>query len=138
MLNLTAQVKFHSSGRVISASTDGLVAVHDVSKSFDDDDCFEAALNLGTSVEELGLYGNASLERMWLRTGTESLHLWEWMKAAQEEPEGAVAGSMAFADFIEARNVAAQAAAMTEAATMFEQVRQPDVHGAVCSSLDFV
>lgn len=33
-------VRFHPSGRVLSASVDGLIAVHDVSKSFNDDDVF--------------------------------------------------------------------------------------------------
>ena len=45
------QVKLHPSQHVISASTDGLVAVHDLSKDLaDDDDNFTAALNVGTSV----------------------------------------------------------------------------------------
>ena len=67
---LIIQVKFHPSSRhVISASTDGLIAVHDTSRSFsEDDESFVAALNLGTSVEEIGLYG-AQDERLWVRTG---------------------------------------------------------------------
>jgi hypothetical protein len=43
-------------------------------------------MNIGTSVEELGLYG-AQDERLWCRSGTESLHLWEWLAATQEEGE---------------------------------------------------
>jgi hypothetical protein len=42
---------------VISGSIDGLVAVHDMCKPLDHDDSFVAAINVGTSVEELGMYG---------------------------------------------------------------------------------
>ncbi len=45
--------------------------------ALEDDDAFCAAINVGTSVEELGVYGGTG-ERLWVRTGTESLHLWEW------------------------------------------------------------
>lgn len=63
------QVLFHPpSQKLISASEDGLVAVHDVSAGLDQDEGFVAALNIGTSVAQLGLYG-AGAERMWCRTG---------------------------------------------------------------------
>ena len=48
-----------------SSSLDGLVAVHDVSKPFDDDDAFVAAINVATSAEELNMYGPAG-ERLWV------------------------------------------------------------------------
>lgn len=51
---------------MISASLDGLVAVHDTRRPLTDDDAFVAALNLTNSVEELGLYGPSG-ERLWVR-----------------------------------------------------------------------
>ena len=59
-------------------------------------------------MEEIGLYGAAG-ERLWLRTGTESLQLWEWAKAAAPDAAG---GDVAFLDLTwEARMAAAEAAA---------------------------
>ena len=85
---------------MISASTDGLVAVHDMSGGLkDDDDNFTAALNVGTSVEEIGMYGGEG-ERLWVRTGTETLQLWEWRAATLGDREG---GDEAFAQWPEAR-----------------------------------
>ena len=42
-----------------------------------------------------------------MRTGTESVHLWEWRRAAAEDAEG---GDIPFADFLDARGLAGQAA----------------------------
>ncbi|KXZ56859.1 hypothetical protein GPECTOR_1g775 [Gonium pectorale] len=112
------QVRFHSSGRILSGSTDGLIAVHDVSKSFNDDDVFQAAININNSVEEFGLYG-ADGGRLWIRTGTESVHLWEWLRCTNEDVPG---GDMQFADFPEARNIAGQACAASAAASLLPQV----------------
>lgn len=92
---------------MVSSSVDGLVAVHDTRKPLAHDDAFVAATNVETSVEELGLYG-AAHERMWVRTGTESLHLWEWGRAASETAAG---GEAAFADFRDVRETAAASAA---------------------------
>lgn len=47
-------------------------------------------------------------ERLWVRTGTETLQLWEWRLATQE---GAAGGDVALADFAECRAAAAAAAA---------------------------
>lgn len=56
-----SKVKIHPSQHIFSSSTDGLVAVHDMSGGVkDDDENFKAALNVDTSVEEMGLYGQAS------------------------------------------------------------------------------
>jgi hypothetical protein len=61
------QVLFHAaSSKLITASEDGLVAVHDVSGGLNQDDGFIAALNVGTSVEQLGLYGSQG-QHMWCR-----------------------------------------------------------------------
>mmetsp|Transcript_9252 Transcript_9252/g.17334 ORF Transcript_9252/g.17334 Transcript_9252/m.17334 type:complete len:415 (-) Transcript_9252:397-1641(-) len=99
------QVKFHPTGRLLSGSTDGLIAVHDVSRSFCDDDGFLAATNINTSVEEIGLYGT-SLDRVWIRTGTEGLYLWDWIRGTREESAG---GNLPSAEFGDARSVACRA-----------------------------
>ncbi|EFJ51916.1 hypothetical protein VOLCADRAFT_86900 [Volvox carteri f. nagariensis] len=112
------QVRFHSSGRILSGSTDGLIAVHDVSKSFNDDDVFQAAININNSVEEFGLYGHGG-GRLWVRTGTESVHLWEWLLATTEDVPG---GDMQFADFPMAREAASQACAASAAGSIVPQV----------------
>jgi hypothetical protein len=60
-------VLFHApSSKLITASQDGLVAVHDVAAGLNQDDGFIAALNVGTSVEQLGLYGSDG-QHMWCR-----------------------------------------------------------------------
>jgi len=119
----TLKVRFHApTHRLITASQDGLVAVHDLTNGFNQDDGFIAALNVGTSVEEIGLYGPDD-SRLWVRTGTESLQLWEWGKAAAPD---AVGGDVAFLDLTwEARLGVAAAAARggcREVATLFEEV----------------
>ncbi|GIL42775.1 hypothetical protein Vafri_159 [Volvox africanus] len=112
------QVRFHGSGRIISGSTDGLITVHDVSKSFNDDDVFQAAINISNSVEEFGMYGHDG-GRLWVRTGTETVHLWEWLRATNEDVAG---GDMQFADFPAARDTASQACAASSAASLLPQV----------------
>lgn len=52
---------------------------------------------------QLGLYGDQN-ERMWVRTGTESLHLWEWGRTVAEATAG---GEGVFADLLDAREQAA-------------------------------
>lgn len=60
------QVRFHPTSRcVVSGSIDGLVAVHDTCKPLTNDEAFVAAINVGTSVEELGTYGVRD-ERLWV------------------------------------------------------------------------
>lgn len=119
------QVRFHSGSRMlVTASQDGLVAVHDLAGGIQQDEGFVAALNAGTSVEEIGLYGpSGSGERLWVRTGTESLQLWEWAKAAAPGVEG---GDVAFLDLTwEARAAAAAAASRSsnpEVTKLFEEV----------------
>ena len=112
-------MKLLPSHHVISASTDGLIAVHDLSRGLkDDDDNFAAALNVGTSVEEVGLYGEEG-EKLWIRTGTESLLLWEWRLAASNAQEG---GDEAFASWPEARATAIEAAAGSPAGSALVEV----------------
>ncbi|GFR41096.1 hypothetical protein Agub_g1740 [Astrephomene gubernaculifera] len=112
------QVRFHESGRILSGSTDGLIAVHDVSKSFIDDDVFQAAINVNNSVEEFGLYGTDG-GKLWIRTGTESVLLWEWLRGTDEEVPG---GDMQFAEFSDARGTCAQACAASAAASLLPEV----------------
>ncbi len=54
----------------------------------DEDEGFKAALNIDTSVAKLGFYGQQG-ERLWARSGVESLHLWEWAAACNDEAAGA-------------------------------------------------
>ncbi|WIA21984.1 hypothetical protein OEZ85_004340 [Tetradesmus obliquus] len=113
------QVLFHAaSSKLITASQDGLVAVHELSGGLNQDDGFIAALNVGTSVEQLGLYGSGG-QHMWCRTGTETLQLWDWLAATQEDAAG---GDTAVADLAEARQMAAAAAGASSAAALFGEV----------------
>ncbi|KAF8057289.1 GTS1 [Scenedesmus sp. PABB004] len=113
------QVRFHAPSRkLLTASQDGLVAVHDLASGLNQDDGFIAALNVGTSVEELGLYGPGET-RLWCRTGTETLQLWDWLAATDEAAPG---GDMAVADLTEARSMAAAAAAGGSAAGLLGEV----------------
>ncbi|GAX75396.1 hypothetical protein CEUSTIGMA_g2840.t1 [Chlamydomonas eustigma] len=118
-LDDVTQVKLHPSQHVVSASGDGLIAVHDVSRGLvEDDDSFTAALNVGTSVEEVGFYGPQN-EQLWVRTGTESLHLWEWKEATCVDRDG---GHEAFAEWPEARTAAKAMAQQSSVASLFEEV----------------
>lgn len=59
----------------------------------DEDEGFKAALNIDTSVAKLGFYGQQG-ERLWARSGVESLHLWEWAAACNDEAAGAWGGGL--------------------------------------------
>lgn len=85
----------------------------------------QGAININNSVEEFGLYG-ADGGRLWIRTGTESLHLWEWLRATREELPG---GDMPFADWEDARGVAGQACAASAAAAHLPQVGTEEGRG---------
>lgn len=84
------QVKFHPQHRsaFISGSEDGFIAVFDTSHSsingIDEDEGFRAALNIDTAVAKIGFYK----DRLWCCSGTETLHLWEWAAACNDEVEG--------------------------------------------------
>ncbi|KAL0043718.1 hypothetical protein WJX82_010118 [Trebouxia sp. C0006] len=80
------QVKFCQS-RLLSGSVDGLISVFDVANGFDEDAGFLAALNIDNSVSRIGLYGLQS-EKLWCLSHTETLHLWEWVAACDEESSG--------------------------------------------------
>lgn len=113
------QVVLHSgSSKLITASQDGLVAVHDLSSGLNQDDGFIAALNVGTSVEQLGLYGSEQ-QHMWCRTGTETLQIWDWLAATVDDVQG---GNVAVADLTEARQMAGAAAAGSAAASLLAEV----------------
>eukprot|EP00878_Enallax_costatus_P031670 GHUV01034647.1.p1 GENE.GHUV01034647.1~~GHUV01034647.1.p1 ORF type:complete len:182 (-),score=64.40 GHUV01034647.1:340-885(-) len=116
---VAVQVLIHTgSSKLITASQDGLVAVHDISSGLNQDDGFIAALNVGTSVEQLGLYGSEQ-QHMWCRTGTETVQIWDWLAATIEDAQG---GDVAVADLAEARQMAVAAAAGTSAASLFAEV----------------
>lgn len=94
---------------LLSGSTDGLIAVHDTSavgaQAHEADAGFAAALNVGTSVEALGLFG-AARERLWCRTSTETSLLWDWAAASREDCSS---GGGPLADIADARDQATAA-----------------------------
>lgn len=47
----------------------------------------QAALNIDNSVSQIGFYGPHS-EKLWCLSHTETLHLWEWLAACDEESTG--------------------------------------------------
>ena len=47
----------------------------------------QAALNIDNSVSRVGLYGSHD-EKLWCLSYTETLHLWEWVAACDEESAG--------------------------------------------------
>jgi WD40 repeat protein len=55
--------------------------------SADEDEGFLAAVNIETAVSKVGFYGT-NLERLWVTSGTETLHLWEWAAACSDGVEG--------------------------------------------------
>ena len=110
---------------VISASTDGLVAVHKIDPSSggaaavaNDDESFVAALNPGMSVEQCGFFGRQG-EKLWIRTGNETLLLWDWFSATQAEVSE---GNEASAEFDQARDNAVSAAVRGNIGSLFEEV----------------
>lgn len=56
-----------------------------------------------------------------MRTGTEGLQLWEWLKATSETDPG---GDIAFIDMWNAREMVQEAAAKSTAAPLFKEVGQ--------------
>jgi len=117
------QVKFHpgSPNAFFSASTDGLISVYDLSVGLNEDDAFKACLNTGNSVAELGFYGPGG-SRMWFRTHTEGLHLWDWMAACSEEGAEGTEALLAMENFREAAGQAAAAAGIAELAGQVDYV----------------
>jgi hypothetical protein len=103
------QVRFHPTRptTVVSASDDGLVAVFDTAGGLDEDEGFRAALNIGTAPARLGWYGPGSA-KLWCCSGTESLHLWEWAAACDDDAAG---GSGALGEALGARGQLAAGAA---------------------------
>ncbi|EIE22062.1 WD40 repeat-like protein [Coccomyxa subellipsoidea C-169] len=81
------QVLYHQQN-FISGSMDGLINVADFSDvGLNEDDSFKAALNLDASVSRLGFYGEQQ-EHLWCLSHTDTLHLWDWQTACDEEAEG--------------------------------------------------
>ncbi|KAK9909388.1 hypothetical protein WJX75_001502 [Coccomyxa subellipsoidea] len=84
------QVLYHPqhASSFLSGSMDGLINVADFSDvGLDEDDSFKAALNLDASVSRLGFYGEQA-EQLWCLSHTDTLHLWDWQAACNEESEG--------------------------------------------------
>lgn len=95
------QVAFHPTTRtaLISASEDGLIAVFDAAGGLDEDEGFRAALNIDTAVANMGFYGPGG-DKLWCCSGTETLHLWEWAAACDDESDG---GNGPFGQSLDAR-----------------------------------
>lgn len=70
------QVKFSptKTHEMVSGSTDGLICLFDVSKG-SEDDCLESVLNTGSSVSQIGYYGQTS-SNIYCLTHIETLQLW--------------------------------------------------------------
>ena len=84
-----SQLALHPTNRtaLVSASEDGLIAVFDTSGGLDEDEGFRAALNIDTAVTNMGFYGPNG-DKLWCCSGTETLHLWEWAAACDDESDG--------------------------------------------------
>lgn len=82
----SAQVHFYPGNDhlLLAGDVDGMCAVFDTQKGFAEEDGFRACLNIGTSVAQMGLFGPQQ-EKLWVRSTTESLHLWLWGAALTEE-----------------------------------------------------
>lgn len=111
------QVKFHPNhpNVFLSSSSDGLISVYNLSGGLNEDDAFDACLNTGNSNAEVGFFGTAS-ERLWCRTHTEGLHLWNWAAACSEEGLDGGGAQLAMEDFREVAGQAAAAAGVAELA----------------------
>lgn len=83
------QVHFHPifKSKLLSASTDGLIAVFDVAAGLNEDDGFQAAYNVANSVAKINFFGPQG-ELLWCTTHTESFYLWEWAAACSDSLEG--------------------------------------------------
>jgi len=83
------QVRFHPtvSSALLSGSEDGLIAVFDVASALDEDEGFKAGLNIDTAVARFGFYGNHG-GKLWCCSGTETVHLWDWTAACDDERVG--------------------------------------------------
>ncbi|CAL5219071.1 g834 [Coccomyxa viridis] len=72
---------------LISSSADGFINVMDLKEGLDEEEAFRAALNSTPSVASCGLYGLQD-SKLWALSQIESLHLWEWAAAIDEEVPG--------------------------------------------------
>ena len=84
----------------------------------------QACLNTGNSVAQLGFFGPTG-RRLWCRTHTEGLHLWDWMSACSEEGAEGTGALLAMENF---REVSGQAAAAAGIAELANNVRQLNVY----------
>ncbi|KAK9819875.1 hypothetical protein WJX72_003515 [[Myrmecia] bisecta] len=102
------QVRFHpgSTSTLVSGSVEGLISVFDLSQGLDEEEGFKAALNIDNSVSRIGFYGAAG-QKLWCQTHTETLTLWEWSAACQEDAAG---GNGALGEFGNAREALSNAA----------------------------
>jgi WD40 repeat protein len=105
------QVRFHPgrANALVSASDDGLLAVFDAGAGLDEDEGFRAGLNIDTAPVRLGFYGPGGA-KLWCCTSTETLHLWEWAAACDDDSPG---GNGVLGEALAARQCLAAAAALS-------------------------
>ncbi|KAK6940976.1 WD40 repeat [Dillenia turbinata] len=63
--------------KLVSASEDGLVCIFDTSGDINDDDHLESVINMETSVNKFGFFGEAN-QKLWCLTHIETLSIWDW------------------------------------------------------------
>ena len=71
---------------MLSASTDGLVALSDL-KETDEDEAVQSAENFGQSIAKAGWYNHKGQMRIWGRSDMDSLGVWSVAKGEEEEIE---------------------------------------------------
>ncbi|MQL90398.1 hypothetical protein Taro_022991 [Colocasia esculenta] len=78
------QVRFvpDQSDKLISSSVDGLLCLFDTDGHIDDDNHLESVMNVGTSINKIGFFGQN--RKLWCLTHIETLSIWDWKDARQE------------------------------------------------------
>lgn len=71
---------------LLSASTDGLVALSDLKES-DEDEAVQSAENFGQSIAKAGWYERKGRMRIWCRSDMDALGVWQVGKGEEEEIE---------------------------------------------------
>lgn len=71
---------------LLSASTDGLVALSDLKES-DEDEAVQSAENFGQSIAQAGFYERQGKMRVWGRSDMDAVGVWQVGKGDEEEIE---------------------------------------------------
>lgn len=70
------------SGRLLSASVDGLICSFDTSTDLTEEEAMEWVMSVGTSISRIGFYG-PNMSNLWCTTSIETLSLWDLEKVEQ-------------------------------------------------------